>query len=604
MEGKSKDMPTEGFRSDGNDNRTAPQAGEDTPLLINVAGDGADAESSSSRAPEWTLEDQFIGLPWWRRPSIFWLLPGFFLYSLAFGGIIVPRLNLVLTLVCRKYMAEQSVLHPEFSFTPVIMFGDNPQCRVPEVQALATKFQLYTSLVSGILSAASSPKIGALSDRYGRKYLLCLCIFGGLLSEIVTILVASYPDTIHYSWLLLGYFFDGVFGTFIGGMAITHSYAADCTSPSKRAVAFGYFHACLFGGIALGPFIAAFCTKGAGGNLLTVFWLAFACHLVFLLYLALLIPESLSKKKQLAARQRHQAETASNGQSSVFQALRVANFLEPLKILYPTGPGSSSQIRANLLLLSTVNTIIFGVAMGAGPVVIYYSNYAFNWGDLETQTFVGSTNACRVMALLVFLPLLNYVFRTRYKRKVRRESGIELQTRNSGSDNLDLYTIRAALAFEILGYAGYSAARVGPLFFASGLFAAFGGIASPVLTSSLSKHVPHDRVGQLLGALGLLNALGRVVCPTIFSLIYANTVSTFPQTVFVVLCSCFAVAFVVSWFIKPHVYLPDDGFTPLNTASGDGSAGSGGNYTDNDNNDNGNDIVADEMADEEVVANR
>jgi MFS family permease len=431
------------------------------------------------------------------------------------------------------------------------MFGENPQCRVPEVQALATKFTLYMGLVTGLLSAASSPKMGALSDRYGRKYLMCISVFGGLLSEIVTILAASYPDTIHYTWLLLGSFFDGIFGSFITGMALTHSYAADCIAPSKRAVAFGYFHACLYGGIALGPFIAAYFVKGSG-NLLNVFWLAFACHAVFVLYLLSLVPESLSKKKQLAARERDNAENGPSDDRSIFHALKVANFLAPLKILYPTGPGSSSQVRANLLLLSTVNTIIFGVAMGSGTVIIFYANYAFNWGDFETQIFVGTANACRVAALIVFLPLLNYIFRTRYKNKIRRESGIILEIRNSGSDNLDLYTIRAALAFEIVSYAGYAAAKVGPMFFASGLFAAFGGVALPILQSALTKHVPHDRVGQLLGALGLLNALARVVCPTIFSLLYASTVSTFPQTVFLVLCGSFVIAFVVSWFVKPH----------------------------------------------------
>jgi len=158
--------------------------------------------------------------------------------------------------------------------------------------------------------------------------------------------------------------------------------------------------------------------------------------------------------------------------------------------------------------------------------------------------------------------VLNYLVRTRYRNRVRRESGIELVEKNSGSDNLDLYTIRAALVFETVGFAGYAAARVGPVFFCSGIFASFGGIGQPILQSALTKHVPHDRTGQLLGATGLLHALARVVCPTIFSLLYASTVSTFPQTVFIVLSSCFGVAFIVSWFVKPHVYLDEHGTSP------------------------------------------
>lgn len=31
--------------------------------------------------------------------QMYWLLPNFFLFALAFGGIIVPKLNLILSLV-------------------------------------------------------------------------------------------------------------------------------------------------------------------------------------------------------------------------------------------------------------------------------------------------------------------------------------------------------------------------------------------------------------------------------------------------------------------------------------------------------------------------
>jgi hypothetical protein len=237
---------------------------------------------------------------------------------------------------------------------------------------------------------------------------------------------------------------------------------------------------------------------------------------------------------------------------SWLSTLNIYNILAPLKILWPTGEGSSRQVRMNLVLLSAVSTIIFSVAMAGITVVIYYSQYMFNWHDFETQIFVGVANTVRVITLLALLPFLNYIFRTRYRNRVRRESGIELVEKNSGSDNLDLYTIRIALLFEVIGYVGYAAARSGPLFFAGGVVASLGGMGSPILQSALTKHVPHDRVGQLLGAIGLLHALARVVAPTIFSLMYAATVKTFPQTVFVVLAALFGIGFVVSWFIKPH----------------------------------------------------
>lgn len=158
---------------------------------------------------------------------------------------------------------------------------------------------------------------------------------------------------------------------------------------------------------------------------------------------------------------------------------------------------------------------------------------------------------------MVVLPLLNYLVRTRRANKQRRESGFALPEPNSGSDNLDLWIIRAAVCFEIVGYGAYATVRTGPLFIVAGILAALGGVGSPTLQSALTKHVPHDRIGQLLGATGLLHALARIICPLIFNLIYAGTVGTFPQAVFVVLSSCFVVGFILSWGIKPHVYLED-----------------------------------------------
>lgn len=542
---------------------------EATQLLPNGGGNtyGAapEGDGDSNGGAKWSGDLDFVSEPWWRKPSIYWLLPGFILYTLAMGGLLVPRLNLTLTLICRAYLSDKSLTEPPFTFVPVILLGDNPQCQIPKIHELATAFTLYTTLIGGILAALSSPKIGALSDRYGRKYFLCFVSSGGLVGEVVTILAAKFPDQVHYTWLLLGAVADGICGSFIAAMAITNSYAADCTPPHKLAVAFGFIQACLFGGIALGPFIAAQVVK-ATGSVLSIFYAALAFHTFFLLYILLIVPDSLSRKRQLAARANYQLEMESSG-NRWFHALKIANILAPLKILYPTGEGSSPQIRMNLLLLSSIGFIGFGVSMGSMTVVIYYSELQFKWGDYETQMFVSAANVVRVTCLMVFLPLLNYLVRTRRRNKFRRESGIDLLPRNSGSDYLDLYTIRVGIALEIVGFTLYAVARAGPLFFLGGLVASLGGVMSPVLQSSLAKHVPPDRTGQLMGANGLLHAIARIVAPTFFSVLYIQTLESFPQTVFVVLASFFGVAFIVSWFLTPHVYLEEVGRIPVRNNS-------------------------------------
>ncbi|RDL36224.1 MFS general substrate transporter [Venustampulla echinocandica] len=545
--------------------------GEGSPLL----GDGARSVTGSSRTSsdedgsvrelEWEGLADFVGLPWWQKPSIYWVVPSFFVFALAFGAIIVPKINLIVSLICNRYYLEQSINNPSMVFAP----GDEngPQCRDPSVQALGSTFLLYMGVITGILSAIMSPKLGALSDRHGRLKLLVITSLGALIGEVITIFAAKYPDIVHYNWLLVGSAFDGICGSFTASMALTHAYAADCTPPPKRAVAFGYFHACLFSGIALGPLLVAVIIDH-GGTLLTIFYIALGIHAAFIFFVLLVLPESLSKKRQMIAQDKHAAAVAAAENSdlgpavrNLSWALRRANILEPLKILWPTGPGTSRRLRVNLVLLSAVDTIIFGVAMGSMTVIVLYLGMRFSWDTADTSKFVSAVNIVRVSGLIIVLPLLGYLVRTRRANKQRRESGFAVPEPHSGSDFLDLAIIRTAIFLEVLGYGGYALAGDGKLFVLAGALAALGGIGSPTLQSALTKHVPHDKVGQLLGATGLLHALARIVAPIVFNTIYSKTVGTLPQAVFVVLSASFGVAFLVSWFIRPNVYLVEPGTT-------------------------------------------
>lgn len=524
---------------------------EDAPLLSPGAQDYGSAEGrghdNGYNESGWRQDPEFHDLPRWKRPSIYWLLPPFFLFTLAFGGIIIPKLNLIMDLVCDEYYAAGNAdptLGPMDATLPL------DRCQNDAVSSRSSLFLLYGSLCSGILSAITSPKLGALTDRYGRKKVMVLNTLGGLFGEVLTILAAKYPDTWHVNWILVGYCLEGLSGSFIVGMAVAHSYASDCTPPQKRSVAFSYFHACLFSGIAIGPAISGYIIDarqkyvGHTEAVLEIFYIALGAYVLFIIFLLAFIPESLSKARQEAARQNHKEDEQQLGPSSDWiNQLRHINLFQPLKILWPTGPGSSSAVRWNLLLLAATDTIMFGVAMGAMGVVMVYTRRQFGWHELETGRFATIVNTSRVAALLVLLPVLNRVFRGK---------NAQSRMRNSGSDLFDLSIIRLAIAFDMLGYLGYTLARRGEVFALSGALAAVGGIGSPTLGAALTKHVPQEKVGQLLGATGLLHAFARVVGPTIFNGIYSATVGSFRQTVFVCLCATFGAAFVCSWFVRPH----------------------------------------------------
>lgn len=374
--------------------------------------------------------------------------------------------------------------------------------------------------------------------------------FGALFGEIITILAAKFPETVHVNWILVGYALEGISGSFIVGMACAHSYASDVTAPQKRNVAFSYFHACLFGGIAIGPILSGYIINarekyvGKTEAVLLIFYIALGAHLFFIAFLTFLVPESLSKAKQEAAREKYREDMERDGPSADWiNQLRSINFVRPLKILWPTGPGTSSAVRWNLVLLAATDTIMFGVAMGAMSVVLIYTRRQFEWHELESGRFTTIVNISRVFALLVILPLLTRIF--------RGKNGAA-RLRSTGSDLFDLSIIRAAIFFDMLGYLGYALVRNGELFALSGTIAAIGGIGSPTLGAALTKHVPQDQVGQLLGATGLLHAVARVVGPTIFNGIYSATVASYRQTVFVCLAATFGLAFLCSWFIRPH----------------------------------------------------
>ena len=447
---------------------------------------------------------------------------------------------------------------PAFFYTPVVLGQENPQCRGPEVTKQATEFMLVASLLSGTFSAIVAPILGAYSDRNGRPRVIALTSVGTVCGEIITIVVARRSDIFSVYWIFLGFALEGLCGSFIAGGAISNAYASDCTPPTRRARAFALFHACLFTGIGFGPLISALVVEQTG-DILNAFYIAIASHASFILFMAFVVPESLSKKRQLDAREKWENDkltaqrmtTHSYDLSRLNYMIFIAKnnrFVKALAILRPTGPGSSRPLRRNLTLLAAVDFTCFGVAMGSMTVSIYYSKLAFGWGNTETQQFVSIVNVSRVAALVVILPALTRIFRGPPNPAKQSE-------RHAGADNFDLGIIRLAIIFDLLGYVGYSVAGAlgsGGLFILSGALAASGGMVSPTLQSALTRHIPPDRTGQLLGAIAMLHAVARILAPALFNGLFALTVESFPQATYVCLAAAFGIAELLSWFVRPH----------------------------------------------------
>jgi MFS family permease len=522
------------------DNESSPLIGtrprKSIPPYLSRAG-----ESYQKAINEpWTGAHGVGPLPWYKRPSIYILLPGFFPFCLAFGGIIVPKQYLVLDLICRDYLSDRAQQDPSFHFMPVIFGAQNPQCRDANVQALVAKFNLYQNLLSGVFAAIVAPQLGALSDRIGRKPLMIFGSLGGFVMEIITIIVGTHPDTVSVYWILVGSLVDGLCGSFTAGMALSFAYASDCTAPEVRNTAFGYFHGSLFLGVAFGPLLSGLFIKLAG-TVMVAFYIALGCMLFFLLYIALVVPESLSKERQLLAREKNRITRMETSKDGWMTKVKRYNIFEPLWVLRPSGPGSSPALRRNLFLLAGIDTMMFGVAMGTMGIMLIYAQFRFGWDEVASSMYLSAVNICRTIGLVVILPALTRMFRGPVNK---RSSG------HKGSDKLDVAIIRGSIVFDLVGYLGYALTPSGALMVLSGLVASLGGIGSPTLQSSLTKHIPANRTGQVLGASALLHALARVVAPTVFALIYAKTVGMYAGFVFLCLASIFVVVFIMSWFVK------------------------------------------------------
>lgn len=324
----------------------------------------------------------------------------------------------------------------------------------------ASDFQV--GLLVAVYAGASligAPLLGRLSDRYGRRPLLLISIFGTL----VGFLMLAFANSL---WMIfLARLIDGITA---GNISIVQAYISDVTAPKDRAKSFGLIGAAFGLGFIIGP--------AAGGALSTLGYIvpalaAASLSTLNLILVAAWLRESLTPQKR--AEMSSATVRAAISLRALWDALH-----RPL-----VGP-----------LLHT--RFFFGLAFSLFQSI--FSLYALNRFQLNAQS-IGF-----VLAYVGVLAVITQGFMIG-----------KLTARYSESR-----LIASSTALMAVGLAGWALApNLWLLLLAMVPTSVAGGVLNTVINSAISKSVAPAEAGGMLGLSSSLEAATRVIAPSLGGLL-------------------------------------------------------------------------------------
>ena len=168
--------------------------------------------------------------------------------------------------------------------SPVIPFLVKPYISNPSEQAI---FVTLLTSVYAVCVFFSAPGLGALSDRYGRRPILLVCLLGSAIGYLVFGIGGDL-------WALFaGRIIDGITG---GNISTIFAYFADITPREQRTKYFGWISAVAGVGTVLGPTIGGILAKFGYS---VPFYFGAIITLFNFVYGIFYMPESLDKNNRL-----------------------------------------------------------------------------------------------------------------------------------------------------------------------------------------------------------------------------------------------------------------------------------------------------------------
>lgn len=328
--------------------------------------------------------------------------------------------------------------------------------------------ELVTSLSGGDLSRGSAyygwfiavyagmqflfaPILGGLSDRYGRRNVLLISLFG---AGVDYLLMALAPTL---ALLFVGRVISGITGA---NITAAHAYIADVSAPEDRAKNFGLVGAVFGVGFILGPAVGGVL---AGIDLRAPFFAAAGLALLNWLYGYFVLPESLAQEHRRPF------------------AWRRANPIGSLRGL----------ARNPFVLGLAVVFVCFGLAHNAlTSTWVLYTTYRFGW------TAVVNGLSLALVGLLSAL-VQGVLVRALVPRIGERRA------------------ILVGLSAITVGLFAYGSVTEGWMMYLVMLVAALGGLAGPTSQALVSQSVGADEQGEVQGALSSLMSLTGVAGPLV-----------------------------------------------------------------------------------------
>jgi DHA1 family tetracycline resistance protein-like MFS transporter len=319
--------------------------------------------------------------------------------------------------------------------------------------ALAAQYTLAFAVTWGVMQFVFSPVIGMLSDRFGRRPVLLISIFGLGIDYLFMALAPS------LAWLFVGRVINGITSA---SFSTANAYVADVTLPQDRAKAFGLMGAAFSFGFLVGPTI--------GGALATInlrlpFVLSAVLALCNWLYGFFVLPESLPKARR--------SERLNWGRAN------------------PVAAFSFLAERTNLLGLELVYGL-FQLSHNVFPsIFVLYVGYRFHWGPFAAAMMLLATG---LVSITVQTLLVGRVV------KALGERGALL-----------IGLASAALAFTV-----YAVAATPNWFFVGVGAGALSALIGPGLQSLMSRRVPASEQGRLQGVNSAFMGVCAIIGPTIY----------------------------------------------------------------------------------------